>query len=673
MEPAFPHLFSPGRLRGLVLPNRLVMAPMESNMAAADGSVSDGMLAYYTARAAGGVGMVIVEYACVDRPLGLGGSPQLGIDDDALIAGHRRLTAAIAAQGARSCLQLFHAGRQTLRRFTGGLDPVAASAVACRVYREEPREITLPEIEELVSKFGHAAARAVAAGYDAVEIHGAHGYLIGGFLSGASNRRTDLYGGTLANRLRFPLAVVSAVRRGAGDAPVIFRLSAEEFVEGGTTLDEAVRMAPDLVAAGADALHVSTGTAERMDCNVDPVSAPQGWRIPLARRLREVAGVPVLTVGVIRQPEVAERAVADGSADFVALGRALLADPQWPEKARRGAVADIRPCTSCNWCVDQLLAHKRLGCAENPLAGRETEPAILRSGAGRAAAVVGGGPGGMAAALLLQDAGFRVTLFEKADRLGLGLVASATPPGKDKFFWYRDYLVRRLEASGVELRLGCEAGPDDVLALRPALAIVATGASNREIAVTGGASVPVGFAHDLLTGQEPLVAGPAEGPVVIVGSGETGCECAEYVAEMGRNVVLVSRSPERRLARRAQYVYRRQLIARLENNPRIRIETGMELAAVGDGEAVLRDRDGAGHRRPAAQVLLALGRVPENGLAAALGAAGVPTHVIGDSREVGRIGDAVHDAYAAVRAATRAGTGGAGNGGPAEPVAALAC
>ncbi|CAO3363549.1 oxidoreductase [Azospirillum palustre] len=671
MDPAFPTLFSPGRLRGLVLPNRLVMAPMESNMAAPDGSVSDEMLAYYTARAAGGVGMVIVEYACVDRPLGLGGSPQLGIDDDSLIAGHRRLTAAIAAAGARSCLQLFHAGRQTLRRFTGGQAPVAASAIACRVYREEPREITVPEIGDLTGKFGRAAARAVAAGYDAVEIHGAHGYLIGGFLSGASNRRTDAYGGTLENRLRFPLAVVSAVRTAAGEAPVIFRLSAEEFVEGGTTLDEAVRMAPELVTAGADALHVSTGTAERMDCNVDPVSSPQGWRIPLARRLREVAGVPVLTVGVIRQPDVAERAVADGSADFVALGRALLADPQWPEKARRGAVEDIRPCTSCNWCVDQLLAHKRLGCAENPRTGRETEPAILRSGAGRTAAVVGGGPGGMTAALLLQDAGFRVTLFEKADRLGLGLVASATPPGKDKFFWYRDYLVRRLEASGVEVRLGCEAGPDDILALRPALAIVATGASNRALAVAGSGSLPVGYAHDLLTGQEPLAAGQAaEKPVVIVGSGETGCECAEYVAESGRDVLLVSRSSERRLARRAQYVYRRQLIARLEGNPRIRIETGMELAAVGGGEVVLRDRDGADHRRPAAQVLLALGRMPETGLAAALGAAGVPTHVIGDSREVGRIGDAVHDAYAAVRLATRTT---AGDTDAAEPVTALAC
>ncbi|SMH38050.1 oxidoreductase [Azospirillum agricola] len=664
MDPAFPHLFSPGRLRNLELPNRLVMAPMESNMAAEDGSVSDAMLAYYAARAAGGVGMVIVEYACVDRPTGLGGAPQLGIDDDSLIASHRRLTAAIAAHGARSCLQLFHAGRQTLRRFTGGRAPVAASAIACRVYREEPRAITVPEIEELVRKFGDAAARAIAAGYDAVEIHGAHGYLIGGFLSGAANRRTDAYGGSLENRMRFPLAVVSAVRHGAGEAPVIVRLSAEEFIEGGTTLDEAERIAPRLVAAGADALHVSTGTAERMDRNVDPVSAPQGWRIPLASRIRAVAGVPVLTVGVIRQPEIAERAIADGSADFVALGRALLADPQWPDKARRGAVADIRPCTSCNWCVDQLLAHKRLGCAENPRAGRETEPPILRSGAGRAAAVVGGGPGGMVAALLLQDAGFRVTLFEKAATLGLGLVASATPPGKDKFFWYRDYLVRRLADSGVELRLGAAATADDVLALRPALAVVATGAANRAFPLAGSASVPVGFAHDLLTGETTL----GNGPVVIAGSGETGCECAEHVAESGRDVILVSRSPERRLARRAQYVYRRQLVARLESNPRIRIETGMQVAAVGDGRVVLRDQEGADHSHAAGQVLLALGRVPENGLADALRAAGVPTHVIGDSREVGRIGDAVHDAYAAVRSVTRA-----GGDGRAEPVLALAC
>ncbi|CAO3422439.1 oxidoreductase [Azospirillum doebereinerae] len=655
MTQPFPHLFSPGRLRGLTLPNRLVMAPMESNLAAADGSVSDAMLAYYTARAAGGVGMVIVEYACVDRPLGLGGSPQLGIDDDALIDSHRRLTAAIAAQGARSCLQLFHAGRQTLRRFTGGQAPVAASPIACRVYREEPRGLTIPEIEALTVKFGEAAARAVAAGYDAVEIHGAHGYLIGGFLSGASNHRTDSYGGPLENRLRFPLAVVSAVRQGAGEAPVIFRLSAEEFVEGGTGITEALAMAPRLAAAGADALHVSTGTAERMDCNVDPVSAPQGWRVPLARQIRAVAGVPVLTVGVIRQPEVAEQAVADGSADFVALGRALLADPDWPAKAKRGAVEAIRPCTSCNWCVDQLLSHKRLGCAENPRAGRETEAPIRRTGAGRNAAVVGGGPGGMVAALLLHDAGFRVTLFERAATLGLGLVASGTPPGKDKFFWYRDYLVRRLEQARVAVRLNAEATPEDILALAPDIAVVATGAANRVLPVETTQDAPLGFAHDLLTGEAPLAdATPGHGPVVIVGSGETGCECAEYVADAGHEVVLVSRSPERRLARRAQYVYRRQLVARLESNPRVRIETGMELAAVGNGHAVLRHTDGTTQRRPASRVLLALGRVPENGLAETLRAAGLPTYVIGDSREVGRIGDAVHDAYAAVRAFTRA-------------------
>ncbi|WP_448203810.1 oxidoreductase [Azospirillum sp. sgz302134] len=664
MTTPFPTLFSPGRLRGLDLRNRLVMAPMESNLAAPDGSVSDAMLAYYAARAAGGVGMVIVEYACVDRPLGLGGAPQLAIDDDALIDSHRRLTTAIAAQGARSCLQLFHAGRQTLRRFTGGVQPIAASPIACRVYREEPRAITVPEIEALIRKFEAAAARAIAAGYDAVEIHGAHGYLIGGFLSGAANRRTDAYGGSLDNRLRFPLAVVSAVRRGAGNHPVLFRLSAEEFVEGGTTLDEAVAMAPRLVAAGADALHVSTGTAERLDRNVDPVSAPEGWRIPLARRLRDAAGAPVLTVGVIRRPEVAEAALADGSADFVALGRALLADPQWPDKARRGDVAAIRPCTSCNWCVDQLLAHKPLGCAENPRAGRETEPPLLRSGDGRRAAVVGGGPGGMVAALLLHDAGFRVTLFERAGELGLGLVASATPPGKDKFFWYRDYLVGRLTAAGVEVRLGAAAEVADVLALDPALAVVATGAGNRALSVPGIDHPQVAFAHDVLTGQAPL----ADGPVVILGTGETGCECAEHAAEQGREVLLVGRSPERRLARRAQYVYRRQLVARLEGNPRIRIETGLELASVGDGHAVLRDAEGRGHHRAAGRVLLALGRLPDNALADGLRAAGLPTLVIGDSREVGRIGDAVHDAHRAVRAFTR-------DGGPATapPVTALSC
>ena len=644
----YPHLFSTGRIGTLDLPNRIVMAPMESNLAGPDGTVSDDILAYYRARAQGGVGMVIVEYACVDRPLGLGGAPQLAIDDDGLIASHARLASAIKEAGARACLQLFHAGRQPLRKYTDGRQSVAASAIACKVYREEPRELAPDEIALIVARFGAAARRAIAAGYDAVEIHAAHGYLLGGFLSAASNRRTDLYGGSLENRIRFPSAVIAAVKAGAGHAPVIVRFSAEEFVEGGTVLDEARWLAPRFVEAGADALHVSTGTAERMDCNVDPVSSPQAWRVPLAAAIRPLVSVPVITVGVLREPEVAERAVADGSADFVALGRALLADPEWPAKAARGAPDEIRPCTSCNWCVDQLLQGQRIGCAENPLAGRETEKRPRRLESAGRAAVIGGGPGGIAAGLLLDAAGYRVTMFERDRRLAPGLLASAAPPDKDKFRWYRDYLLRRLARSGIEVRLGQHAAPEDVAALQPDVAIVSTGAVDRRLDVPGIGAPHVAHAYDVLAGIQPL----GDGPVVVYGAGETGCEAAEYAAEAGAEVTLVARSPGRRLARRAQYVYRRRLLERLEAHSRITIETGCELVSVAADHVVLR-REANLLSLPARRVLLAAGRLPDTGMAEELEGCGIRTFAIGDGREVRRIGDAVHDAYRTVTLLTR--------------------
>jgi 2,4-dienoyl-CoA reductase-like NADH-dependent reductase (Old Yellow Enzyme family)/thioredoxin reductase len=637
----YPSLFSAGQIRGLEIRNRVMMAPMESNMAAPGGIVSDSMLAYYQARAQGGVGMVIVEYACVDQPAGLGGSPQLAIDDDALIPSHRRLANAIKTSGARACVQLFHAGRQTLRKYTDGVQSVAASAIACKVYRELPRELEVDEIALIVQRFAEAAARAAEAGYDAVEIHGAHGYLVGGFLSGASNHRVDEYGGLLANRLRFPAQIVSAVRKTAGTMPVIFRFSAEEFVEGGTTIDEACWFAPRLVAAGADALHVSTGTAERLDRNVDPVSAPQGWRVPLARRIREITGAPVITVGVIRDPAVAEAAIADGSADFVALGRALLADPEWANKAHQGRADTIRPCTSCNWCVDQLLQGKRLGCAENPLAGRESEPTIQRSGSSRAVVVVGGGPGGLASALLLEAAGFKVTLFEKEAVLASGLIASGAPPDKEKFEWYRSYLLSRVSQSNIEVRLGRPATSENIAGLKPVATFVATGAVDRTLDIPGVEYSHVSFAYDVLSGKSPL----GEGPVLIFGTGETGCEMAEYAAKAGRDVVLVSRSADRRLARRAQYIYRRQLIARLECHPRIRIASGLSLANIGLDMVTLIDQAGATQVLPVKRVLLAAGRLPSLQLADELNGIGIPVFGIGDAREVRRIGDAVHDAY----------------------------
>lgn len=643
----FPLLFSPVRLGRLTLANRIVMAAMETNLADADGAVNDRLVAHYRRRAAGGAAMVTVEYTCIDQTAGKGSAIQLALDHDGLTAGHARLAAAIAEAGAVPCLQLHHAGRQTSPRFIEGRQPVAPSAHESPMFRTVPRPLAGAEVAALVDRFAEAAARAVAAGYAAIELHGAHGYLLGQFLSPWTNRRDDEWGGDAARRLAFPAAVVRRVRQAIGDRPLIYRLSAEEFVAGGIDPAEAAAAARALVAAGADAIHVSTGVAERLDTNVDPIAAPEGWRLGLARQVRRtLAGAaPVIGVGVVRRPEMAEAAIAEGSADLIALGRALLADPDWPRKALTGRTAAIRPCTSCNWCIQRLAGHGPVGCAENPAVGRDDAqpaPAIRRDGP--RAVVVGGGPGGMAGAAMLAERGWRVTLFEAAARLGRGIDVSARPPGKDKLAWYRDHLVRRLDETGVRVACGRPATADDVLALDPAFVLLATGSADRNAEVPAGGIVA--SAWDALAGLVPL--GP--GPVLVHGGGETGCETAETAAAEGWPVRLVTRSPARQLARSAEFVYRRTLLARLHAHPRIAIHAETRLVAVEGGIAILETAAGERSRLPVGQVLLAQGRRPADALAAALAAAGIAHAVIGDARRGGRIGDAVNDAWEAVRA-----------------------
>ncbi len=652
LERPFPHLFQSGRLRNLALKNRLIMAPMESNLAADDGSVSDLMREYYRARALGGVGMIIVEYTCVDRPIGLGGNPQLGLDDEALIASHAELVRAVHAAGSRICVQLFHAGRQTHPKFTNGQQPIAASPIPCPMYRKMPREMTAADMDRVLQKFRGAAERAAKAGYDAVEIHGAHGYLPANFLSAASNKRMDEFGGSLENRQRFPLLIAEAVRQGAGDLPVIFRLSADEFVAGGTRIDEAMDTARRLEAVGVDAIHVSTGCHERIDRNVDPVWMPEGWRLPLARQIREVVRIPVIGVGVIRHPQVAEQAIAEGSADFIALGRALLADPEWPNKAAAGRTADIRPCTSCNWCVAQIgTGHTPVGCAENPRTGRETQPQPVFVGSHERVVVVGAGPGGIAAALTLDRAGYSVLLMERQAALAPGLLASAAAPKKDKFLWYREYLAHKLRHSSVELQLSNAAGAEDITRLSPALVVLATGSRDRVLNGVDGLELPlVKSAYAVLAGNDSV----RHGPVVIYGAGEVGCEAAKFAAAKGFEVILATRSSDANALSRSTSlrIYREQFIETIKAYPNIRIELGVTLRSVSQ-DAVHMERDGQAISWPAGQLLLAVGRVPNDDLSAGLQAAGIPTLVVGDAVDVRRIGDAVHDAYWKIRDMTR--------------------
>lgn len=648
---AYPLLFSPFQLGALSLPNRVVMAPMSSSLADDMGFVTPELVAFVRERALGGTGLVIVEFTCVDASYGVGEKCQPRIDRDEHIAGHARMVRAITSAGARACLQLHLPGQYVVGSGDDGALPVAPSNVFARDGRQIARALDTDQVARLVRRFAQAARRAVLAGYQAIEIHGAHGYLPMAFLSPRKNRRDDAWGGDFERRMAFPLAIARALREELGaERPLIYRLSAAEFVEAGLTLDDMERIAPRLAQAGCDALHVSSGAVEgALDKIVDPMSAGEGWRFPLGRRLRAAAGIPVIAVGPVRWPATAERALAEGDADLIALGRPLLADPHWANKARAGDLAGITPCTNCNWCMERVRGHLAIGCAETPGTGHEAESdARLTAPCGSVAVVVGAGPGGLQAAYELDRLGYATHLFEARSDVGGGLVTSAAPPFKQPLRWYQDHLRHRLALSATTVHLGHMAQAGELLALRPSVAIIATGSRVREWPLPGGAagSLPVLDATDLLTGVIEL--GSAS-PVVVYGGGETGCETAEYLAVRGAQVILVTRSGLKEMARAAEPMYRKQLRARLGTNPRVRILSHATITRIDADGVLLELADDEPRMVPAAALVMAQGREPASDLAPLLRAAGVACAAIGDADAIGRIGDAVHAAHRAVR------------------------
>ena len=648
-------LFSPGTIGGLTLKNRIVMAPMESHLGNADGSVSAESIAYYRERALGGVGMVIVEYTCVDGLDGFSSMvPQLRLDTPHYRTGHGKLAAAIRLAGARACVQLSHAGRQT-RPEVIGRQPVAPSGVPLSSFylASMPRALEEAEIIRIIGSFARAAGLAAAAGYDAVMLHGAHGYLLSQFLSPLVNRRSDAWGGDFERRMRFPIEVIKAVRRAIGARPLLYRMSVSDFLEGGLTLEDAERIAPALCEAGVDAIDISCGSLDRVDVIVEPMSTLEGWRLPMARRIRLATGRPVICAGVMRHPDKAEAAIAAGDTDFVSLGRALLADPFWPQKARAGRAEDIRPCTSCNWCILETGSNRSVGCAENPRCGHETDPPIDGFGAGRRAAVVGAGPGGMAAALLLEQAGFAVDLYEKRKTLGGNLITSATPPGKDKLFWYHAFLLHRLRASGVRVHLGTCADAPMLRAEDFDAVLLAGGARPAPLDLQRSGDMHVGPATDVLLGDADPPCGTAPSPVVIFGGGETGAETAEFLAAGGHHVLLVTRSAANVIARNAEPLYRMHMLRRLHANPAIRILENTRVTAVCADGVTLVGSDDVPRQQLASALLLAHGVVPDTRLADDLALSGLVVMPIGDANRVARIGEAVRDAYGAVQGLRR--------------------
>lgn len=527
---------------------------MEKNLATATGAVTQRYVDYCEARAAGGAALIVLESMYVD-PAGRNHHYQLGLHDDALLPKYRQLVEACHRHGALVGAELQFAGRETSSMVTG-TQPVAPSAVPCSVLAggETPRELTIPEIRGLVRKFAEAARRAVEAGFDAIEVHGAHGYLVGQFLSPYSNRRDDAYGGDFARRLRFPLEVIRAVREAIEpETPLLYRLSAEEHVEGGLTLADICRIVPRLEAAGIDLLDVSSGIYESAVQIVPPMEFPQGHLARASREVRRHVKIPVSVAGRITDASVAERILEAGDADFVTLGRALHADPEMPRKSLEGRPEEICYCVACLKCSDLLGQNATVLCLANSHTSREREYAIRPAGRRQRIVVVGGGPGGLEAARVLALRGHAVTLLERAAEPGGQVLLSRLVPQREELAGLITYLARAVARAGGEIRLGIEATVDSVLREEPDAVVMATGAR------PGVPPIP-GILDSQTVDPFEVLRRPAPGVrrALVIGGGMLGVGVAHVLASRGVEVVVAEAgeqlSGELGLRPRWQYV-----------------------------------------------------------------------------------------------------------------------
>jgi 2,4-dienoyl-CoA reductase-like NADH-dependent reductase (Old Yellow Enzyme family)/thioredoxin reductase len=557
MKERFENIFSPLTIRNLVLKNHLVYPPIGTSYATSFGAVTPRFIGYHRERAAGGVGINFVEFTVVESRARLN-PHMLGIYDDAQIPGWKSLVDAVHQAGGKIGIQIGHAGRRARSAINGGFRPWAPSAIA-ELGGEIPNEMGQPQIDYIQECFQKAAQRAKRAGFDAVELHTAHGYLIHQFLSPLSNRRSDRYGGTLENRSRFALETLARIREGVGDEfPLFCRISGDEFVPGGSSLAEAKEFAKLLEKGGADCIDVSAGVLESAERTVPPMAVEHGCNVGLAEEIKRKVSIPVICVGRIKSLEEAEGILQRKSADLIAMGRALIADPDLPRKSRAGE--DVRPCIGCNQgCIDRLYNGMAITCLVNARVGREHQiPSIGRARVSKRIAVIGGGPAGLEFARVASERGHKVTLYEKEGELGGRFRIAAIPPTRGEINEFVDYLIRSVRSLGVKTEMGVSVKPED---------LAASGDFEEVVVAVGGApiSLPlsatlsdIAFAEDVL--QKKIILGKR---VVVLGGGMVGCETAEWLAEQGKQVTIIEKLPE--IAGDMEVRTRKMMLARLNS------------------------------------------------------------------------------------------------------------
>lgn len=640
---SYKKLFEKGCIGNMILRNRAIMMPMGTDLADKDGIVTPRQICYYQERAKGGVGMIINEYTGVDDVDSIPSIHNLRIARDYHISEMEKLTDAVHLYGCKIAAQLHHGGATSNPAFTGRQN-LAPSAVPIAQGRPIPKAMTLEDIKRVQQKFIDAAVRCQKAGYDAVELHGAHGYLIAQFFSKYYNQRTDEYGGNVENRCRFIAEIIAGIRHELGRFPILVRMCGDEMtpVEGFLTLDDGLEIARYLEKCGIDAINISNGSAINADANCEPFSYQSGWKKHVAKAYKQALNIPVIATNTIKDPDFAEALLEEGVSDFVGLGRSQLADPEFMNKAMSGHTDEIRKCIGCLYCRERVIGNGMpIRCAINARTGREDSFEYLKpDGAGKTVVVVGGGPAGMEAARVLAIRKFHVILLEKACNTGGTLNIADKASFKDKLTKLSETMRIQIDHLGVDVRCNTVATPEMVSALHPAGIIVACGAEPIIPPIPGIDMKHVCTAEEVLLGQKD----PA-GKVAVIGSGLTGLETSEVLLSRGKNVSIVEMAGQMGPGIFGA-ILNDELSRILPHNPGI--YTGHRLVSI-DEKSVTAEKvsDKTLVTIPADSVVLALGVRSKRELAESF--ENVCDHVItaGDARKGGKIATAIHDGFEA--------------------------
>lgn len=644
----YEHLLSPIKIGETTVKNRIFMPPLSTNLAD-KGYVTDELVEHYKARAKGGVGLFVTEVVTVE-PTYCYLPGDMCIYDDSFIPGWKKLADGVHEYGAKILPQLFHPAHMAFP-LPGTPRLIAPSNVGPYYAKEAPRAVTKEELKVIIRQFGEAAKRAQIAGADGVEIHAAHAHgLLGGFLSPLYNKRTDEYGGDIDHRLRLTLEVIEEVRRVCGKNFIIdVRISGSEYTDGGLNLNDMIYVAKQLEKAGVDFLHVSGGTTIARGSSIPAPGTPMGSHAATAAEIKKYVSIPVATVGRITEPWIAEELIANSKADICMIGRANLCDPEFANKVAAEKADDIRPCIGCLRCLNGIMFGKRVACTVNPSFELENEDTLAPAAEKKNVLVIGSGPAGMEAAFVAAKRGHHVVLCEKDAELGGLMRIAAVPIAKQDLTRLIQYMARRLEGAGVEVRLNCTVDKAMLEGEFKGWEVIA-GAGAQPIVVPAFTGFKQWMtADDVLAGR----AFPGR-KIVVIGGGSVGCETADYLAPLVND--LYPRNREITLLEMAPGVMAsesgpgRSLLVQRMMAKGVQMICGAKVEKV-DESSIWYTRDGQQHCIADADTLvLAMGYKADPALEEMLKAAGASYHLIGDANKVGTIKDAIGAGYETAKA-----------------------